>query len=116
MVSLASSIFVIVSSIALLLFAVHLISKGLLLLKYTLPWLALFVIAALSAIFPEPLFALARFLGFEQPANFIFFVGLAFTMVVLLSLTVVVSWQSRYIVSLTQDLALLKYEQGLEHE
>ena len=89
------------------------IAKDKMQLKYSLLWLLLGVLALLSAIWPEPLFALSRVLGFQTPANFIFLIGMILILAILLSLSLVVSWQSRYIRALVQELALLKDALGM---
>ena len=86
------------------------VNLGKLLLRYSLLWLALAILALLVAIFPEPVFSLAAFLGFNTPSNFIFFTVLFFNMVICLSLSVVVSRQSSKLKTSVQSIALLEHE------
>lgn len=104
----ALRLFVGIISILFTVYAVSLISMKRLQLKYALLWFALALVAFLSAAFPGPLFALSSAVGFENPSNFIFFAGFAFTLLILMSLTVVLSKQMRYIASLVQENALLR--------
>lgn len=91
-------------------FVVFLILKGRLQLKYSLLWLLLCLVMILVAIWPKPIFALSSALGFVNPSNFMIVVGMLLMLAILLSLTVIVSWQSGYIRMLVQEVALLKKE------
>lgn len=92
----------------LIIYIVSLIVRGKLLLKYSLLWLALALIVSLCALFPEPLYQFAGFLGFENPSNFIFLVGIFLLIVISLSLTSIVSKQTQRIKGLIQQQALLE--------
>lgn len=85
------------------------VAKGRLLLKYSLLWLGLALIACLCAIFPAPLFSFAHLLGFNVASNFVFFVALFFFMVIALSLSIIVSKQQTRTKTLVQELALLEH-------
>lgn len=85
------------------------VAKGRLLLKYSLLWLGLALIACLCAIFPAPLFGLAYLLGFNVASNFVFFLALFFFMVIALSLSIIVSKQQQRTKTLVQELALLEH-------
>ena len=85
------------------------VAKGRLLLKYSLLWLGLALVACLCAIFPAPLFGLAYLLGFNVASNFVFFLALFF-MVIALSLSIIVSKQQQRTKTLVQELALLEHD------
>ena len=85
------------------------VAKGRLLLKYSLLWLGLALIACLCAIFPAPLFSFVHLLGFNVASNFVFFVALFFFMVIALSLSIIVSKQQTRTKTLVQELALLEH-------
>lgn len=109
----------IVAAIVSALFAIAVciqVSRGRLLLRYSLIWLIAAVITALAAIFPLPIFALSSALGFTIPLNFILFVAVFFLLVICLSLSVIVSRQQIKIKNLAQRIALLdgKADQGNE--
>ena len=91
------------------LYITHLVSKGKLLLKYSLLWLLLALIMLLCAAFPNGVVFLAHIFGFEMTANFIYFIGMFCLMVIALSLTVIVSKQAKRINVLVQRLALVEY-------
>lgn len=101
-------IFIIAICLIFLVYIVYLVKRKKLLLKYSLLWLALSVVAGLCALFPGPLFSLAVLLGFETASNFIFVIGFFFLLAICLSLSVIASRQTEYIKTLVQDLALLR--------
>lgn len=84
------------------------VSKGKLLLRYSLLWLAGAILAVIGAIFPQPIFSLAKALGFIAPSNFILFVAVFLLFAICFSLCVIASRQQMRIKNLMQDVALLK--------
>lgn len=86
------------------------VNSGRLLLRYSLLWLLLALVALLMAIFPEPVFSLAAFLGFNTPSNFVFFAALFFNIIISLSLSVVISRQSSKLKTAIQSIAILEHE------
>ena len=76
----------IILCVAFFAYVVHLVARERLLLKYSLLWMALTVVIVLCALFPQPLYSISSFLGFETPSNFIFFIGLFFLLAISLSL------------------------------
>lgn len=105
---------VVVACIIFMLMVCQQVSKGRLLLRYSLLWLTLAIVTILVSIFPDPVYSLARLFGFDTPSNFIFFAALFFLLAICLSLSVVVSKQSIRIKNLIQNQALL--EKRLEQE
>lgn len=97
----------IVLCFAFLLYVAHLVARERLLLKYSLLWMVLTIIILLCAIFPQPLYGFAHLFGFENPSNFIFFIGLFFLLAIALSLSSIASKQSITIKNLVQEQALL---------
>lgn len=104
---LSLQVFVVSVCVLLCIAICVLVANRRLLLRYSLIWLMLTVLAALAAIFPGPLYELSALVGFATPSNFIFFVALFALMVIALSLSIVVSRQARKITALVQDLALV---------
>ena len=84
------------------------VSKGRLLLRYSLLWLTLALVTMLVSLFPEPVFAIASLFGFALPSNFVFFVALFFLLAICLSLSVVVSRQAVRMKNIIQSQALLE--------
>jgi len=107
---------IIVFSLLFLVAVLRFVSQGRLLLKYSLLWLALGIVALVIALFPHLATFLARAFGFGLTSNFVFFVVLALLIVICVALTGIVSWQSRDIRSLIQQMALLKKDLEEEQE
>ena len=85
------------------------VSKGRLLLRYSLLWMGLSIVALIIVAFPEILYYLSSAVGFVMPSNFVFFIVLFFSLAISLSLSIVVSRQQMKIKNLVQELALLEY-------
>ncbi len=93
--------------VVLLVFIVRLIGQGRLQVRYSLLWMALIVVMLFCAIFPGAVAAISGFFGFEYSSNFIFSAGIVALLFIALSLSMVCSWQARYIRRLVQTVALL---------
>jgi len=113
---LPTRVFIIIVSVAFIIYIIALVSRRRLLLKYSLLWLTLSLVLCLCAIFPTPIFMLARFLGFETASNFIFVLAIFFLLAILLSLSIIASKQTERINTLMQELALMKKKEEDEHE
>ncbi len=78
--------------------------------KYALVWIALFVsFIAICLYFPIVVWV-SDLLGIQTPSNTLFFLGMIFSLLIILSLTVIVSILSNRIRLLAQKLALLEFE------
>lgn len=97
-------------SAAFLLYVLHLVARGRLLLKYSLLWLVLCLIMMICAIFPGVVYFLSGLTGIMTPSNLVFLVGIAILLAVALSLSVVISKQALSIKNLTQRIAILEKE------
>lgn len=105
----ALRITLLVLCIALSLGVIRLIGQGRLQVRYALLWMVLVALMLVCALFPPLVSAMSGFFGFEYSSNFIFSVGIVSVLVITLSLSMVVSWQARYIRSLVQTVALLEH-------
>lgn len=108
------SIVVIFFSIAFMIGVCWQIAKGRLLLRYSLLWLFLALVALICAIFPQPLFDLAYLLGFNVASNFVLFLSIFFLLAICLSLSVIASKQQLKLKNLVQRIALLENAQQEE--
>ena len=81
-------------------------------IKNSVAWLFLPIIFIVVAIFPEPLTALANWLGFETLSNFIFLITIALLILICFFLTISVSKQQSQITKLIQELSILKHDQN----
>ena len=77
-------------------------------LKYTLLWLLSGLLLVLLVIFPSILTWLSNVLGFQSNMNGLMVMGVAFIIMIIMSLTSIVSKQSRKIRNLVQYTALLE--------
>lgn len=91
-----------------ILYIVSLIRRNRLELKYALSWMVVAVIILIIDIFPSVMDKLALFLGIASPMNMMFFLGLLFSLVIILTLTVAVSIAAGSVKRLTQKIALLE--------
>ena len=100
--------FVALVSLAFLFFVALMVRRQRFLLKYSFFWLLLGVVGLIVALWPDGMMALSGALGFELPLNFLFFCCIIILMGVCLTLCGVVSTQARRIVSLVQEVSILK--------
>lgn len=108
--SVALKVFLVVFTVLFLVKVFSLISQGRLQLKYSLLWMFLSLVLIICALFPGIVSFLKSLLGFELTSNLVFFIGIVGLMGICLSLTVIVSWQSRDIRRLLQEVALMRKE------
>lgn len=87
---------------------IELVFRRRLQLKYSLMWLVFGLLLIVVALFPGIVTGLAGLLGFLAPSNLVLFAAVFCLLLICLSLTVIVSWQSRDIRSLIQRVALLE--------
>ena len=77
-------------------------------LKYTLVWIFSGVVMGIFVIFPELLASIIVIVGIQSNMNGLFLFGIAFIMMILMSLTAIVSRQNKKIRTLIQDNAILE--------
>ncbi len=85
-----------------------LMKKGRMSLKYSLLWFASGIVLLLCAIFPQIIRFFTNLLGIYSETNAVFFLGVCFLLLIILSLTSIVSGQSDRIRTLTQTQAMLE--------
>ena len=93
----------------LLLYVCSLVSKGKLLLKYSLLWIFLCCLALLSLLLPDLVYCISNWLGFITASNFVLVIAIVLLLLISLSLSRLVL----AIKNLTQRIALL--EKDLEN-
>jgi hypothetical protein len=85
-------------------------------LKYTLLWLLSGLLMILLVIFPSLLSGISHALGFQSNMNGLMVFGVAFIIMIIMSLTSIVSKQSSKIRNLVQYTAMLeKRIRDIEH-
>lgn len=90
------------------LFVLDLVRRRKLTFKYALAWLFVSGFAVVAAVFHKLLFALAAWLGFELPSNFIFFSLMCAFVVLSLLLTVFLCQQNERNNRMAQKIAILE--------
>lgn len=101
-------IILLVGVLVYLLVIMFLMRKGKMNLKYSLVWLLSGVVMLICAIFPMSIRWAARLFGVYSEVNVVFFIGVCFLLVIILSLTSIVSLLSERLRALTQTQALLE--------
>jgi hypothetical protein len=101
-------ILLIIGALLTLAFFLYQIRKKRLQIEYAIYWILISVLLFVASIVPEAIIWLARALGFESPANFVFLVFIFLVLVKLFSNTLKLSRTNQQITDLTQQLALLK--------
>lgn len=100
-----------------LLVIMFLMRKGKMNLKYSLVWLLSGVVMLVCAAFPGVVHLVANLFGVYSDVNVVFFVGVCFLLVIILSLTSIVSLLSDRLRALTQTQAILEERvRELEHK
>lgn len=98
------AIFCIVTIIIIL----QIVRKGRISVKYSLFWLFAILFMLTSALIPNLMEIVAKWLGFELLSNMMFSMVIVILMFVSISLTIIVSGQNEKIRLLIQEVSLLK--------
>lgn len=93
-----------------LLFVLELVRREKLTFKYAFSWLFFSFLGVFFSVFPELLFKLSRFFGFELPSNFIFFFLCSAFIFLSLLLTVFLCQQNRRNDRMAQQIGMLDLE------
>ena len=93
-----------------LVYVLRLVSKGRLLLKYSLLWILLCTVALICDAWPQLVYFISDSIGFVTPSNFIFLCAIVLLLAICLSLSVAVSRHVIAVKNLTQRVAILDKE------
>lgn len=93
-----------------LVYVLRLVSKGKLLLKYSLLWIVLCLAALICDVCPQLIYFVSNSVGFVTPANFIFLCAIVLLLAICLSLSIAVSRHVIAVKNLTQRVAILEKE------
>jgi hypothetical protein len=102
--------FLIILSLAFLIYFFALVRKGELELKYTLAWCLLGFVLVIIALQPQIVEIVADFLGIGLPVNAVFLLGIFCILVILLTLTIAISRTSIRTKRLIQEMAIIRFE------
>ncbi len=101
-------IILLVCVLVYLLVILALMRRGRMSLKYSLIWFLSGVIMLICAIFPQVIRFFTRLMGIYSDTNAVFFIGVCFLILIVLSLTSIASGQSERIRTLVQTQAILE--------
>lgn len=93
-----------------LVYVLRLVSKGKLLLKYSLLWIVLCLAALACDVCPRLIYFVSNSVGFVTPSNFIFLCTIVLLLAICLSLSIAVSRHVIAVKNLTQRVAILEKE------
>lgn len=77
-------------------------------LKYSLVWFLSGIVLLICGIFPQIIIKFSKLIGVYSEVNVVFFLGVCFLLIIILSLTSIVSCQGARIRSLTQTQGMLE--------
>ena len=77
-------------------------------IKYASFWIILIIIMSVIVIFPNIIFELSKFAGFEEASNMVFLLGFFFLFYISFIITTSVSIQNEKIKTLIQEVSILK--------
>lgn len=103
-------IIIIVGSILVLVGIINMVRRENLDLKYVLSWILIDVAVMIMGIYPKIIEVIANIMGIGLPMNALFFIGMLFTLIIVYSLTVAQSRNSKKVKKLAQKIALYEYE------
>ena len=106
--TIRQKIFCVLVVIMYFVFLFNMIKKKNMLLRYSLMWMFAGAMFAVFALFPELLDFVANVMGFNATSNLLFTVCIAAGMLVVMGLTVIVSFQKIRLKQLSQAIALLE--------
>lgn len=89
---------------------IALIRSNKIIVRYAFVWFFVGFLMLIAAVFPQILVWISKLLGFQSMMNMIFVFGILLLLVVCVSLTVIVSSQSKKIRLLIQELSIEKGE------
>lgn len=97
-------------------FTVELIRRRQMEERYAILWLTLGISMTVFCIFPGLLEQFSRLMRVHYAPSLLFLIGLLFSLVFILHLTLVISKQHRRLTKLAQEVALLQSEQYRQKE
>lgn len=104
-------IIIIVGSILVLIGIINMVRRENLDLKYVLSWILIDMAVMTMGIYPKIIEVVSHTMGVGLPVNALFFIGILFTLIIVYSLTVAQSRNSKKVKKLAQRIALYEYEQ-----
>ena len=103
-------IIIIICMLIFLVYVINNVKHNKLNIQNALIWIVLSIGIILTAIFINQLHFIANFIGVETVSNLLFFIGFIFIIYVCFNVTKTISMQNKKIITLTQELAILRKE------
>ena len=107
---MSASILAVITSVITLIFIIDLLRRGVLKEKYAVLWLSVAGIALVLSVFPSLLEWITDALGFEVPANLLFFGTIVVLVLVAVQLSYELSGHEAKIRRLAEEVALQNEE------
>ncbi|MDH6367896.1 MULTISPECIES: DUF2304 domain-containing protein [unclassified Breznakia] len=101
---------VFLGGLIILLIILHLLKKGRVPIKFSIPWFLAPLLLFLVALFPDVVVLFTQFLGFQTMANMVIGILIFILIILSISLTVIVSGQKTKIQLLIQEVSIMKSE------
>ncbi|MBR3210711.1 MAG: DUF2304 domain-containing protein [Bacilli bacterium] len=104
-------------TLSMLIFLIHVLNnvrKNKLSVRNSIIWIIMGITIIICVFQVENLEVLAKLVGIKTVSNLLFFLGFIFLIYVTFDITRIISIQNKKIISLTQELALLR--KGIEDE
>lgn len=108
MISTRLNLFAVIGSVILLFIIVELIRRKWLRERYALIWIVTGSLFLLISLRLEILYGISKWMGFSLPSNALFFFGVLFLVLIVLTLSVITSRLAEKNKILTQEVVLLK--------
>lgn len=108
------SLLITVMSFLIILFLtiMNLLRKNKISIKYAILWLITLIIAFIALIIPNFLENISKGLGFELESNMVLCLFIVILLFITIALTVMITDQKKRIILLTQEIGIIKMEQG----
>lgn len=103
-------IFLIVLLIVQIVLIIRTLRKKKMAMKYASVWILIILLMFIVTIFPNLLFVVSDFFGFETTSNMVFLLGFFFLFYMCFIQTLSLSKQKQEIVTLVQEISILKEE------
>ncbi|MEE0684035.1 MAG: DUF2304 domain-containing protein [Bacilli bacterium] len=105
-----AKIFIIIFMVVIFLYVIVNVKHNKLNIQNALIWMLLPIGVIIAVLFLKELTSLAELIGIRTLSNLLFFLGFIFLILVCFNITKIVSIQNKKIITLTQELALLRKE------
>ncbi len=107
---MTTNLIAVIAALSIFIFVFELLRRGVLKEKYAVLWLSIAGIALILSVFPSILEWITETLGFEVPANLLFFGTIVVLVLVAVQLSYELSRHEARIRRLAEEVALLKQQ------